>query len=153
MQGIHRSPVNSPHKGQWREALMFSSICAWINLWVSNRESGDLRRHCAHYDVIAMKQLIFCIMVVWYHLDLCCCRPAFHLQKMLHNLLIFNISYCRHTSVTIFHIAGNPIVRLRTSWRQHQCSNIPQCIVYVNQPVISWKLSGYDVQILRPPWC
>ena len=25
--GIHRSPVNSPHKGQWRGALMFSLIC------------------------------------------------------------------------------------------------------------------------------
>ena len=24
VQGIHRSPVNSPHKGQWRRALMFS---------------------------------------------------------------------------------------------------------------------------------
>ena len=23
--------VNSPHKGQWRRALMFSLICAWIN--------------------------------------------------------------------------------------------------------------------------
>ena len=31
VQGIHRSPVNSPHKGQWRGALMFSLICAWIN--------------------------------------------------------------------------------------------------------------------------
>ena len=27
-------PVNSPHNGQWREALMFSLICAWINGWV-----------------------------------------------------------------------------------------------------------------------
>ena len=26
--GIHRSPVNSPHKGQWRRALIFSFICA-----------------------------------------------------------------------------------------------------------------------------
>ena len=26
MQGIHRSAVNSPHKGQWRGALMFSFI-------------------------------------------------------------------------------------------------------------------------------
>ena len=31
VRGIHRSPVNSPHKGQWRGALMFSLICAWIN--------------------------------------------------------------------------------------------------------------------------
>ena len=52
--GIHRSPVNSPHKGQWRGALMFSLICAWINGWVNNRESGDLSRHRAHYDVTVM---------------------------------------------------------------------------------------------------
>ena len=34
VRGIHRSPVNSPHKGQWRGALMFSLICTWINSWV-----------------------------------------------------------------------------------------------------------------------
>ena len=28
-EGNHRSPVDSPHKGQWRGALMFSLICAW----------------------------------------------------------------------------------------------------------------------------
>ena len=27
---------------------------AWINGWASNREAGDLRRHCAHYDVTVM---------------------------------------------------------------------------------------------------
>ena len=54
--GIHRSPVNSPHKGQWRRALMFSLICAWIKRWVNNREAGDLRCHRAHYDVIVMRQ-------------------------------------------------------------------------------------------------
>ena len=54
VRGIHRSPVNSPHKGQWREALIYSLICAWINDRVNNREAGDLRRHRAHYDVIVM---------------------------------------------------------------------------------------------------
>ena len=53
--GIHQSPVNSPHKGQWREALMVSLICAWINSWVNNGEAGDLRRHHGHYDVTVMK--------------------------------------------------------------------------------------------------
>ena len=51
---IHRSPVNSPHKGQWRGTLMFSVFCVWINGWVNNRETGDLRRYRAHYDVIVM---------------------------------------------------------------------------------------------------
>ena len=54
VRGIHRSPVNSPHKGQWRGALMFSLICVWINGWVNNREAGDLRRYRAHYDVTVM---------------------------------------------------------------------------------------------------
>ena len=52
---IHR-PVNSPDKGQWRGALMFSMICAWINGWVNNRQAGDLRRNRAHYDVTVMLQ-------------------------------------------------------------------------------------------------
>ena len=30
---------------------MFSLICVWINGWVNNREAGDVRRYCAHYDV------------------------------------------------------------------------------------------------------
>ena len=48
-------PVNSPHKGQWRGALMFSLICARINDWVNNREAGDLRPHPGHYDVSVME--------------------------------------------------------------------------------------------------
>ena len=51
VRGIHRSPENSPHKGQWRGALMFSLICAWINGWINNRKAGDLRRYRAHYGV------------------------------------------------------------------------------------------------------
>ena len=39
--GIHRSPVNSPDKGQWHGALMFSLICARMNVWVYNRETGN----------------------------------------------------------------------------------------------------------------
>ena len=55
LRGIHRSPVNSPHKGQWRGALIFFLICVWINGWVNNGEAGDLRRYQAHYDVIVMR--------------------------------------------------------------------------------------------------
>ena len=60
------SPVTgeSPHKGQWRGALMFSFICVWINSLVKNRDAGDLRRFCAYYGVIVMetwmKWLPFC---------------------------------------------------------------------------------------------
>ena len=51
------SPVNSTHKGQWRGALRFSLICAWMNGWVNNCEVGDLRRHRIHYDVTIMYRL------------------------------------------------------------------------------------------------
>ena len=46
------SPVNSPHKDQWRGALVFSLICAWINGWVNNLDCWfdmppcSLWRHC-----------------------------------------------------------------------------------------------------------
>ena len=53
VRGIHRSPVNSLHKGQWRGTLMFSLICVWINGWVNNRDAWwfetpwrPLWRHC-----------------------------------------------------------------------------------------------------------
>ena len=52
-------PVISPHKGQWRGALMFTLICVWINGWVNNREAGDLRRYRGHYDVIVMQSICF----------------------------------------------------------------------------------------------
>ena len=51
--GIHRSPVNSPHKGQWRGALIFSLIRA-LNRRLSKQSWGwwfktpprSLRRLC-----------------------------------------------------------------------------------------------------------
>ena len=73
VRGIHRSPVKSPLKGQWRGALMFTLICARINGWVNNREAGDLRRYRAHYDVTVMRK--WCvqrpILNVAYHLGNC----------------------------------------------------------------------------------
>ena len=54
-RGIHRSPVYSSHKGQWRGALIFSLTCVWINGWANNREAGALRRPRGHYDVTVMK--------------------------------------------------------------------------------------------------
>ena len=56
VRGIHRSRMNSPRKGQWRGALMFSLICTRINGLVNNGEAGDLRRHRAHYDVNVMSR-------------------------------------------------------------------------------------------------
>ena len=56
VRGIHRSPVNSMHKGQWRETLMFSLICGRMNGWANNGDAGDLKRQLAHYDVVVMNR-------------------------------------------------------------------------------------------------
>ena len=34
------------------ELWFFSLICTGTNIWANNGDAGDLRRHCAHYDVI-----------------------------------------------------------------------------------------------------
>ena len=65
VRGIHRSPVNSPHKGQWRWTLMFSLICAWKNAWINNRYASDLRPHCTHYDVTVMDDSHSCKPYTW----------------------------------------------------------------------------------------
>ena len=53
---VGNSPVSGefPAQGQWRQALMFSLICPWINRWVNNGEAVDFGHHRAHYDVIVM---------------------------------------------------------------------------------------------------
>ena len=52
VRGIHRFPVNSPHKGQWCGALIFFLICTRINGWVNKwwdwwfeTPSRPFRRH------------------------------------------------------------------------------------------------------------
>ena len=63
--GIHRSPVNSRHKGQWRGAFMFFHDLRPNNDWVNNREAGDLRRYRAHYDVIVMYTLSYTLVIAF----------------------------------------------------------------------------------------
>ena len=52
----------APHNGQWRGALILSLICAWINSWVNNRESGDLS--LSHYNVTVMVLVIILSLLV-----------------------------------------------------------------------------------------
>ena len=52
---------NSPVTGEFptqrpvTRSFDISLICAWINGWVNNRETGNFRRHRANYDVTVMK--------------------------------------------------------------------------------------------------
>ena len=50
---------NTPHKGRWPGALMYSLICTRTNGWVNTRDDGDLTRHRAHYEVTVMNCLVY----------------------------------------------------------------------------------------------
>ena len=99
VRGIHRSPVNSPHKGQWCGALMFSLICAWISGWVNNGNNGDSRRHPTHYAVTVM--ILFGI--VWP-------RPTTYTRYVMLNICDVRLSpVCNRDDVMTwktFHITG-----------------------------------------------
>ena len=97
VRGIHRWPVNSPHKGQWRGALMFSLICAWTNGWVNNREARCLRRHRAHYVAI----VIFFIKMYQHVAD-------HHLNGLYYNMPFdYPIDMTHPWHGNIFHITGS----------------------------------------------
>ena len=82
VMGIHGSPVDSPHKGQWRGALMFSLICAWTNGRANTRDAGDLRRHHAHYDAIVMHKNVFVFSNTSRPLDGTCDGISFRGQEL-----------------------------------------------------------------------
>ena len=63
VRGIHRVTGEFPTQRPVTRSFDVSLICTWtqktvpevINVWVNNRETGDLKRHRAHYDVIVMQ--------------------------------------------------------------------------------------------------
>ena len=64
VRGIHWSPVNSPHKGQWRRAVMFSLNCSWTKGWMKHRDAGD-ETHSLWRHVMG-REYIKNILWVWY---------------------------------------------------------------------------------------
>ena len=94
VRGIHRSPGNSPHTGQWRGALMFSLICAWINGWANSGEAGDLRNHRAHQNVTVM---IICKdgVMIWYISQKNCFQIVFTILNYVFEYTFFTSSVFR----------------------------------------------------------
>ena len=95
VRGIHRSLVNSPHKGQWRRAFMFLWSVPWINDSVNNREAGDLRRHHAHYDTIVISvqyHTDIAEYIIWWVL-LSCSRERWDILMLLF--------YCQENSIRL----------------------------------------------------
>ena len=128
-----RSPVNSPHKGHRRRALMFSLICVLINGWVNNREAGHLRCYHAHYDVIVMfKSIFFKLITQNSSLGTCC---DISLRGIPQNYITENstmadvMHWCHHT----------PSHQLSQCWLR---SRSPYCIT-VPQWVKGWGLTSF----------
>ena len=108
--------MNSPHKGQWRGASMFYSICAWTNDGVNNREAGDLRRHCTHYDVTIM--LLQCLAE---HYVVLMRRQSeiWWGYFFLANCVLYQSSATNHLSwmlVVGVYIIFNPVCRFPAKW-------------------------------------
>ena len=70
----------------------------WINGWVNNRESGALRRHCAHYDVTVMWCPIFRkVHTMEQERYSICCIP---LQSYMKILFVYNNDFMYPVPVT-----------------------------------------------------
>ena len=152
VRGIHRSPVNSPHKGQWRGALMFSLICAWINSWVNNREAGDLRRHSTHYDVSVMIILDHTGTYI-YRLN---CNTAYMYFHWFDNYSFNHCKFvhCLHTPPTesVASHEGQIVylviaVKFRTSRYRKFAEYSTQTHTHIYIYIFTWKISIYGEEM------
>ena len=105
---IHRSPVDSPHKGQWRGTLMFYLICTRRNVWRNSRDAGDLRRHRAHDNVTVLWHHWFSdLLTLWtkssWHNDITnLCQNEF--ESMVCKLhILFKSWYAKDSTLTHTH--------------------------------------------------
>ena len=131
VRGIHRSPVNFPHKVQWRGALVFSLICAWSNGWVNNRGAGDLRRHSAHFDVFVMN-----------HNYLYKCNTTLNILLISTlNIKLNNRHACSKLSVS---------KKIRRRAEKSAASVKMSAYSTLNGMVVAWKSFSFHI-ILRPP--
>ena len=140
VRGIHRSPVNSPHKGQWRGALMFSLICTWTNASVNNRDASDSRRHRTHYDIAVMDDITVTLMTFLFQ------YPKIILilvQYFIHYVMFtpYNTSV-GHCDGYIVHSDGPPLLHLG---RNHSniCSRIAAIRSRELDTQISVKLTAF----------
>ena len=119
VQGIHESPVNSPHKVQCCGALMFSLISASTKGWVNKRDAGDFRHHHAHYDITEMHFWLFINDVLILRITGKIKMPIFFFFFFKRYLsliwvwkwLIWDYSYCCNIELThlplVLHICTN----------------------------------------------
>ena len=140
VRGIHRSPVNSPHKGQLRGALMFSFTCVWMNGLVNNRKAGDLRRYRAHYDVILMQALTLVEYIWWFW------RQKQVYQARVSNCIPQHTVICNYLSLSEIPASGTKVLiwglfylyMSPRPWKMNK-TYIIYIIIYM---IIQYKITG-----------
>ena len=134
--------VNSPHKGQWRGALMFSLICARINDWVNNREAGDLRRYRGHYDVIVMIRV--CIHkrhpISRLHGKAMRCRVCIFWRKFLVHKIKGSLHEFRTRTYSVMNCTCNKTIQVKLFCHRERntCLHLQYCEISWN-----WNLKEY----------
>ena len=129
VQGIHRWP--SPQKGQWRRALMFSLICAWLNGWVNSDEA-------VIWDAIAP------IMT-----SLWCWKVQDGMSKIHHTALKFGTTIQQHCCKSHFtsHQPKGSVGKMPflTHWSRYKTADILQKVFSNASPSIKFVHStGYN---------
>ena len=118
-KGIHWSAVDSqrPRKGQWRGALIFSLIGAWINCCTNDRDAVDLKRHGAHYDVIEMytSHPFLKLLELWWYPCHRGCHSDIHFCPRLGGAvgLVADQNRCNAIAVIVWGVLGSLPVRIK----------------------------------------
>ena len=130
VRGIYRSPVNYPHKGQWRGTLMLSLICARKNGWANNGEAGDLRRHRAHYDIIVMyKVWTWSRAQLWKRSAPCIYDDSLTLQELQSltetemSSFWWNFHHWLHWKLSKWQLPVQPVIKISSKWRHFRFSD------------------------------
>ena len=147
--GEYRSPVNSPHKDQWRGALMFSSIYVWINDWVNYREAGDLRSYRTHYDVMVMVLQFKCDITVNIHIYKINYMPKYcQIHSLMYGMML--LTWCEGTPDN-----KKDCVKLNITKIWHKLVSCeawkPHGFVYQQGELRHWlynRYNGYNVDII-----
>ena len=130
VRGIHRLTVNSPHKDQWRGALMFTLICA-LNKQLSKQSRGwwfktPLRSLWRHCNVTWCSSFLF-----MYHLA----KLKRYIFKTFVNVLViivkiessvFAVLACFHTWSYVFYLRPTFYLWMLASyiWNKHNKTQI-----------------------------
>ena len=88
VRGIHRSPVDSPHKGKGAVTmdLMLFFILVKTNGKTNRRDAGDLRRIRTHYDVILIIDSTVNTCIISHDLDLALATYLSRYSHWQHNM-------------------------------------------------------------------